>query len=344
MTLRARPDVEHESSLARFVADPLSGTIASIVSARCLGVAARLGLFADLVDAPMHVDELANRFALQAQPLRMLLDVLVAEQYLDCERDEYTITPAGRAWLDPGVPTSVTTTLSSTLDYWDWWTELDQVAAGHAVAATTPASADEIGWARRVHTQFELARSINEEVADAVDLSLQARSILDLGSAHGGYSMALCRRNPMLRATVVDEPAAVVIGRELVWEASMERVISHREGDVFTADLGGTHDAALCLSALNWLDSELTMTLLRRLHAALRPGGLLVTMRPTSDAVDPANSDLAWYQLFGRLAAPIEPSTAAQFCEQLAGCGFGILRVRELAAAPERSIYVARAL
>ena len=34
----------------------------------------------------------------------------------------------------------------------------------------------------------------------------------------------------------------------------MDRVVTHRDGDMFTADLGGPHDAALCLPLLRGLD------------------------------------------------------------------------------------------
>ena len=141
--------------IAAIAGRPLVANGASIVATRCLGCRRATGLFADLAEAPVHVEALADRFELQPQPLRMMLDVLVAEQYLECRETGTAVTPAiGVA--RSGAPTSVTTMLSSTLDYWDWWTELDQVVAGDAVGATKPASADEIGWARRVHTQFEL--------------------------------------------------------------------------------------------------------------------------------------------------------------------------------------------
>ena len=84
----------------------------------------------------------------------------------------------------------MTTALSYLLDYWDWWTELDQVAAGGAVGPL----ARRQRFARLVAPGAGAVRvcaSIGDEVADAVDLPRHAQSILELGSAQAG-TQAVC--------------------------------------------------------------------------------------------------------------------------------------------------------
>lgn len=330
--------------MSQLTADPVAQTFRSLAVARCLGVVARLGLLRELANKPVDILSLALQFELQPEPLRMMLDVLVGEGYLDCRGDAYWIAPAASGWLDPEAATSVTAALSYTLDYWDWWAELDQVAAGGAVASTSPAPEDELGWLRRSRAHLELARMIGDEVVEAINLPRQAQSILELGSTQAWYSILLCRRNPMLRSTIIDQASASAAARELTWEAGMDRVISHREGDIFTADLGGVHDAVFCLPLLTGLDDQQVGSLLQRVRAVLSPGGLLVTLRHSVDALEQSIPSLAWHELFLRLAARPDPSTPAQFRQQLHRGGFGVARVQQLASAPELSLHVARAI
>jgi O-methyltransferase domain len=351
MPLRALPEDRLDTVVIKPVSplDPLTRTMHSLAVARCLGVVARLGLFSELAGAPVELTDLAQRFALRADPLRMMLDVLAGERYLQCHDGAYSIAPAARQWLDPAAPTSVTIALSHTLDHWAWWAELQQVAAGGALATTKPDADDEGGWLRRVRSKSEYARRIAGEMVDLIDLSHRARSVLELGSAHGAYSAELCRRNPMLRSTLVDQSAAINIGRELMWEAGMERVVSHRAGDIFTADLGGPHDAVFCTPLMMGLDHDQVRTLLARVRRVLPPGGLLITLRwsagsAASAAGVGAGPRFASGPLLSRLASWADPSSPEQFEAELGAAGFGAPRVHRLSTAPELSLYVADAV
>ena len=100
--------------------NPLTQTMHTLAVARTLGVVARLGLFGELADEPVDVTYLANRFALEPEVLRMMLDLLVGEHYLECRGGEYNIAPLARSWLDPNSAASVTTGLSYSLEHWQW--------------------------------------------------------------------------------------------------------------------------------------------------------------------------------------------------------------------------------
>jgi len=327
--------------------DPLTRTMHSLAVARCLGVVARLGLFSELAGTPVELTDLAHRFALRADPLRMMLDVLAGERYLQCRDGAYSIAPAARTWLDPASPTSVTVALSYTLDHWAWWAELQQVAAGGAVATTAPDADDESGWLRRVRSKSEYAQRIAGEMAELIDLPRQAKSVLELGSAHGAYSAALCRRNPMLRSTLIDHPSAIDVGRELMWEAGLDQVVSHRAGDIFTADLGGPHDAVFCTPLMMGFEPDQVMRLLARVRRALQPNGLLITLRwNAAGCADNADPDprVASSQLLSRLASRADASSPEEFQAELNAAGFGAPRVHQLGKAPELAVYVARAV
>ena len=83
--------------------------------------------------------------------------------------------------------------------------------------------------------------------------------------------MALCRRHPGLRATIVDLPGSARIGREIVAEAGMADRVHHVEGDMFEADLGGPHDGALCFNIVHHLSPERAKALFARIPPCCGP-------------------------------------------------------------------------
>jgi SAM-dependent methyltransferase len=54
--------------------------------------------------------------------------------------------------------------------------------------------------------------------------------------------------------------------------------VEFREGDMMTADLEGPRDGALVFNIVHHLTPERGVDLLRRIHDALRPGGVVAVM------------------------------------------------------------------
>ena len=112
----------------------------------------------------------------------------------------------------------------------------------------------------------------------------------------------------------------------------------------FAPTIGGPHDAVFCMSLAVGLDHDRLTTLLARIRAVLRPGGMLITMRPTGTECDSPDPLFASTQLLHRLLSRPDLSSGEQFGAELSSTGFGVARVYPLAAAPEMSLYVARAV
>ncbi len=98
--------------------------------------------------------------------------------------------------------------------------------------------------------------------------------------------MAMCRRHPDLRATVVDLPPSVRVGRRIVEEQGFADRVEFREGDVFEVGLGEDLDVVSIFNLIHHLPEERDRELCRLAFAALRPGGVLVigdSARPEPD-------------------------------------------------------------
>jgi SAM-dependent methyltransferase len=88
--------------------------------------------------------------------------------------------------------------------------------------------------------------------------------------------MAMCRRHPDLRATVLDLAPSVRVGQEIVAEEGLADRISFREGDVFEQGLGEQLDVVSVFNLAHHLPEERDRELCRMARDALRPGGAIV--------------------------------------------------------------------
>ncbi|GAC1513722.1 MAG: hypothetical protein NVS1B3_18340 [Candidatus Dormibacteraceae bacterium] len=112
-------------------------------------------------------------------------------------------------------------------------------------------------------------------LAREIDLAGR-KSLLDIAGGTGAFSIALCRRYPELRATIVDCPSVIPVARRYVEEAGLLGRIELLAGDALEVEWPGGQDVLLMsylLSAVN--ETDITVLLSRSL-SALTPGGLLI--------------------------------------------------------------------
>ena len=108
-----------------------------------------------------------------------------------------------------------------------------------------------------------------------------ATAMLDIGGGHGYFSVALCRRYPRLRSTVLDLPQAIRHAAPLLAREGMGDRVVHRAGDALTDDLGSNaYDIVFLAALVHHFDEETNRELMRRTARALRPGGVVAVWEP----------------------------------------------------------------
>jgi len=160
---------------------------------------------------------------------------------------------------------------------WDWTARLEEfVRTGKAldlhVSDMTPEH-----WAGYQDAMRALSVGVAPAVAKAVPMPAAPTAMLDIGGSHGLFSVALCRRYPTLRSTVLELPAAAEeAGRLLAREETSGRV-TLEAGDALTADLGADRfDLVLMSNVAHHFSDEQNRDLARRVAVALKPGGVYV--------------------------------------------------------------------
>ena len=326
MRIAATPDglTERVGLLFNQLPTPIGEAMFAMPVARSLQVAQSTGMLAALAEGPRDPVELAEHLGLRPVGTELVLDVIASLGHLKLRPDgRYEMTSRARRWLDPHSDRYLGDFLADTGEYWQWWQGLEDLVRDGRHAELHDRPADDPYWRSYIRGQYQLARLSSAEVAKAVPLARGAHSLLDVAGAHGEFSMALCRRHPGLKATVVDLPGSARIGREIVAGAGMEDRVHHVEGDMFKADFGGPHDGALCFNIVHHLTPEQARELFARVRAVLRPGAPLCVLelydRPDGRRPD-SGSILG---LFFHLTSGADTYTTEQVSAWLADSGFG---------------------
>jgi SAM-dependent methyltransferase len=278
------------------VPTPLVDTLVAIWLARSIMVATRLGLFEALADGPLTADALAARCSTDPAATARLVGALVATGYLRQRGARVALSSASRRWLLRDSPSSL---YDATLWRFEDWRLTEHfepfVRSGQPVDFHRTMDAER--WELYQRGQRSHAALAAAEVARRTPVPAGARSMLDVGGGHGYFAVALCRRHPGLRATVLDLPEAIAAAAPILARERMGERVVHRPGDARAADLGQrVHDLVLVANLLHHFDQATARDLVGRCAEALRPGGCLVLhelIRPASPAEAGAAGALA---------------------------------------------------
>jgi SAM-dependent methyltransferase len=291
--------------------------------ARALQAGQRLGVFRELATGPASASQLAAKLDLREEGTERLLDVLCATGVLRLGSDgRYELPSREAKWLDPASDEYVGDFIADNHHYWEWWAGLEELVRDGRSVEMHDRPDDDPYWKSYITGQYQLARLSSAPVAKAVGLPGEPTSLLDVAGGHGEYSMALCRRHPGLRARIVDLPGSAAVGREIVAGAGMSDRVSHVEGDMFEADLGGPHDGALCFNIVHHLSPGSARQLFERIAGSLRPGAPLCVLDLYDREPGKRPDTTSMLGLFFHLTSGADTYTADEVCDWMAASGY----------------------
>lgn len=278
MKLSAQPQNLLEALALRsgMVPTPLGDTHVAFMLARTIMVATKLGIFEALANQPATASQVAQHCATAPEATRKLLNTLVHLGYLQLDQDRYTLTPLASRWLLRDSAQSVYDKMLFQFTEWEMVAGYeDYVRTGQPFQMHETFTAEQ--WTAYQRGMRAMAGTSAWEVARRTPVPARAKDMLDIGGAHGYYSVALCRRHAGLRSVILDLPEAIAEAQHLMAKEQMGGRVVHRAGNALTDDLGeAQYDMVLIASLMHHFDEETNRDLVQRIARALRPGGVLV--------------------------------------------------------------------
>jgi len=262
-----------------------------------LKTAIRMDLFSAIAEGHNQTATLAKRIGASERGARILTDYLTVHGFLGKADDVYALTPESAFFLDRKSPAYLGT-ISEFLvsDHGKKSFDLLPEAVRKGGTATPQGDntkpQDEF-WVSFARCMAPLAAPSAAFMAQVAGMSEQKpANILDVAASHGMFGITFARQNRQAHIAALDWPAVLEVAKENARAAGVAERFTFLPGSVFEADLGSGYDCVLLTNILHHFDTATNEKLLRRIHAALKPGGRALTLEfvPNEDHVSPPTS------------------------------------------------------
>jgi 2-polyprenyl-3-methyl-5-hydroxy-6-metoxy-1,4-benzoquinol methylase len=263
-------------------------------SSAALKTAIELDVFTAIAEGAGRANAIAQRVNAAERGIRILCDYLTIQGFLTKGDDLYSLTPESEIFLNrrsPGYLGTMTGFLTSEEHKRNFNALTEIVRKGGTTAAqgdnTKPNDALWVAFARSMAPLTTVSAGFIAELTGAAEGKMC--KVLDIAAGHGMFGITIAKQNPNAQITAVDWAPVLVVAKENAAAAGVADRVAFRPGSAFEADLGDGYDIVLLTNIFHHFDIPTCEKLMRRVHAALRPGGKAITLEfvPNEDRVTP---------------------------------------------------------
>lgn len=235
---------------------------------------------------------IARQCSVAERGARILCDFLVVHGFLVKEGQEYSLTEESATFLDRKSPTYIGTCtrfLQNEALRKNFHALPDAVRYG-GTTDHSDLDPEWPGWVDFARSMAPMMMMASQGMAQIVmGQERRAMKVLDIAAGHGLFGIAVLRANPEARVTAVDWRNVLEVARENAEKFGVNDRYTTLPGSIFEVDIGNGYDLVLIPNFLHHFDAETNEKLLRKLHAALVPGGRVATLEfvPNQDRVTP---------------------------------------------------------
>jgi 2-polyprenyl-3-methyl-5-hydroxy-6-metoxy-1,4-benzoquinol methylase len=259
-----------------------------------LKTAIELDVFTAVGEGATTHAALANRCQTSERGMRILCDFLVIHGFLTKNQGHYGLTPESGAFLDRRSPTYVGAAAKflALPELMNLYYDLPAIvrAGGSIKGEEDTAKPDSAKWVEFARSMSGLQRMQAEGLASMLNAGAGEKwKVLDIAAGHGMYGVTIAKQNPNAEIFALDWPQVLQVAEENARAAGVAARHHKLPGSAFDVDFGKEYDIVLLTGFLHHFDQQTIISLLRKVHAALKPGGRAVTAEfvPNEDRVTP---------------------------------------------------------
>ncbi len=293
-----------------------------------LRAAVELGLFTAIAEGGSTVEALAARCSVSEKGVRVLCDYLTVVGFLVKTDSRYALTPSTVRFLDRRSPAYMGGTLEFLLSEHvrgGFANLLGAIRQGGTVqSAGGLTDPEHPGWIAFARAMMPMMAPVAQRTAQLIDRPLDAAlEVLDIAAGHGLYGIEVGKRFPRARITGLDWPRVLEVARDNAERAGLAARYATISGDAFEVELGRGYDVVLVPNFLHHFGFVACVRFLRRVHGALAPDGIAVTVEfvPNPDRVSPPFPAMFALSMLAHTAAG-DAYTFAELDDMLRQAGF----------------------
>ena len=270
------------------------GALTAFQNAAALKTAIELGIFTAIADGADRSYTIAQHVGAAERGVRILCDYITIQGFLTKENDRYALTQESGIFLNRHSPAYMGT-LADFLASDGHKRNFDALTETVKKGGTSVAQGDNtkpndelwVNFARSMAPLTVVSAGFIAEFAGVREG--KACKVLDIAAGHGMFGITVAKQNPNAQITAVDWAPVLAVAKENAAAAGVADRVAFRPGSAFEADLGDGYDSVLLTNIFHHFDIPTCEKLMRRVHAALKPGGKAITLEfvPNEDRITP---------------------------------------------------------
>lgn len=310
-----------------------------------LRAAIELDLFSALAEGNSTAKNIAARIHASEKGTRVLCDYLTVAGFLTKQDSDYYLTLDSSVFLNRHSHAYLGSVTEFFAEMQQQNGTFDNIKAAIRKGATVvrpegvmgPEDPIWVGFARSMAPMMAMPSQLLAQMLNAD--SGDKWKVLDIAAGHGLFGIAIAKSNPNAEIVAVDWAPVLEVARENAARAEISGRYSTIPGSALDVDLGSGYDLVLITNFLQLLGVEAIEKLLRKVHAAMAPGGRAITLGfiPNEDRVSPP-TDAAFSLMMLASTADGDAYTFADNERMFRNAGFSRSELLRLSPTPQRVI------
>jgi SAM-dependent methyltransferase len=264
----------------------------SFQRAMALKAAIELEVFTHIGAGATTAPEIARRSQASEKGIRVLCDYLTIGGFLTKHDGTYSLTPDSAVFLDQKSPAymgSIAFFLLHPHQFANYLELTAVVRKGGPVHGQGNMDPENPVWVDFAKWMAPMSAGGAAALARILNTPGQPMKVLDIAAGPGAYGIEIAKLNPQAEIYGQDWKNVLELSVEHARQAGVDARYHTIPGSAFEVDLGTGYDVILIPNFLHHFDPATNVKLLRRVRAALKPGGRVATVEfvPNPDRVSP---------------------------------------------------------
>ena len=254
--------------------------------------AIELEIFTAIAEGNSTSATIANRTKAAERGVRILCDFLTIHGFLTKEGAQYALAPDSALFLNRHSPAYIGAAIEFLLT-----PRLRECHARLAEAVRQGGSAlgegmlefENPDWVKFAQAMMPLMYKPSEIMAAELRKGGEAHKVLDIAASHGIFGISVAKQNPAAHIYASDWKNVLEVANKNAQAMGVADRYHLLPGSAFETDFGSGYDLVLIPNFLHHFDPPTCTTFMRKVHAALNPGGraAIAELVPNSDRVSP---------------------------------------------------------
>lgn len=252
----------------------------------------QLDIFTAIAEGNTTAAALAKRTGASEKGIRILCDTIVTDGLITKKDGGYGLAPDAALFLDRRSPASMCS-VADFLAGEELVTGSMSLAdcvrkGGTLLPGAGSVEPDNPFWVLFARSMAPLMMMAAQGIAEMVPASGPLK-VLDVAAGHGMFGIEIAKKNPYAHIVAQDWKAVLEVAKENAEKFGVSDRMDLLPGSAFDVDFGSDYDIVLITNFLHHFDIPTNEKFLRKVHAALKPGGRAITLEfcPNEDRVSP---------------------------------------------------------